>query len=45
MQQIAKKMVRVNGKKKLLTLGLKIDISSDGQFTASGDFKFNGNEG
>ena len=45
MQQIVKKMVRVNGKKKLLTLGIEIDISSDGQFAASGDFKFDGNKG
>lgn len=37
-------MVRDGGKSKRLTLGLEIDISSDGEFTASGYYKLGGHE-
>lgn len=44
MKQIVKKTVRVCGKKRMLTLGLDVDISSSGEFTASGHCKFCGGE-
>ena len=37
-----KKMVKVNGKTKALTIGLEIRLTEDGVFTAMGEFRFNG---
>lgn len=37
-----KKMVKVNGKNKALTIGLEIRLTEDGVFSAMGEFRFNG---
>lgn len=43
MTQFARKMVKVNGKVKALTVGLGIKLTDDGCFSAMGECRFNGN--